>query len=285
MTEFLSHAATLTVLIFATTSMGSVGLRYTPLEILEPLRDLRGVLLALAANFIVVPLLAFVILRFVALERPYAIGLVLIASAAGAPFVIPLTKMAGGDVAFSSGLLVLLLTASIGYTPVIVPCLAPEAEVSTWSIAKPLVMTMLLPLSLGLLVKALAPGSRRVRPLLGMVTNVALVLLVVLTFALNLHTLLGVFGTGAILSSLLLVAGAFVSGWVMGSFGEHLRDEMALGTAQRNFAAAMVVSTESFNEPGILVMVVVASVVTMALLFPAAKLLNRHLAGAAKVPG
>ncbi len=285
MTEFLSQLSNLAVQVFAMASMASVGLTYTPREILDPLRDVRGVILALVANFIAVPLLAFLILRLLPLEIPYAIGLVLVASAAGAPFVIKLTQMAGGHVAFASGLLVLLLVTTIAYMPFVVPRLAPEADVSAWSIARPLVMTMLLPLAVGLVVKALAPDSSRVLPLLGMLANVALLLLVVLTFALNVRTVLGVFGTGAILASLLLVVGAFVIGWVMGGFGEHLRDEMALGTAQRNFGAAMVVATQSFDEPGVLVMSVVVSLVTMALLFPAAKLLNRHVARGAKVPG
>jgi ABC-type nitrate/sulfonate/bicarbonate transport system permease component len=59
-------------------------------------------------------------------------------------------------------------------------------------------------------------------------------------------------------------------------FGEHLRDEMALATSQRGIAAAMVVATQTFEAPEVLVMVVVVSLVTMAVLFPAAKLLNRH---------
>jgi len=51
---------------------------------------------------------------------------------------------------------------------------------------------------------------------------------------------------------------------------------MALGTAQRNFAAALVVATQSFEAPGVLVMAVVVSLVTMAVLFPVAKVLNRR---------
>jgi len=119
--------------------------------------------------------------------------------------------------------------------------------------------------------------AHRILPVLGVATNVALMTLVVLTVALNLSTVLGVFGTGAIAASLLFIAGAFCTGWVRGgAFGEHLRDEMALGTAQRNFAAALVVATQAFDAPGVLVMAVVVSLVTMAVLFPAAKLLNRR---------
>lgn len=278
MNELLSQVSNVAVQIFAIASMASVGLRYTLREILGPLRNLRGVVLALVANFLAVPLLAFAILRLVSLQRAYAIGLLLVASAAGAPFVIKLTKMSGGSVAFASGLLVLLLVVTIGYMPLVVPRLTAETAVSSRAIAAPLVLTMLLPLAAGLVVDALWPGvAERATPVLAIVANVALAALVALTFLLNLATVLGV-GVNAILASVLLLVGSFAIGWLFGGFGEQLRDEMAFATAQRNFGAAMVVAAQSFENPEVLVMVVVVSLVSMALLFPAAKLMSRHIA-------
>jgi BASS family bile acid:Na+ symporter len=220
------------------------------------------------------------ILKIMQLDAAYSIGLVLVASAAGAPLTIKLTQLAGGNAAFSAGLLVLLVVATIAYMPLAVPLLAPDAEIAAWPIAEPLVLTMLLPLAAGLLVTYLVPGASRLLPLLGLITNISLVVLVVLTFALNVQTVLGVVGTGAILASLLFIVGAFVIGWVLGgAFGDELRDEMALATSQRNFAAALVVATQTFDAPGVVVMAVVVSLIALAVLFPAAKLLNRHAHG------
>jgi bile acid:Na+ symporter, BASS family len=277
MSDVLTTGSNLAVQIFAIASMASVGLRYRVEELVGPLRNWWAVVLALGANFVAVPLLAVAILQLIRLDTAYAIGLVLAASAAGAPMIIKFTQIAKGDVAFSAGLLVLLIIVTIGYMPLVVPLLAPGSQISAWAIAAPLVLTMLLPFGAGLLVKRLAPAAGRILPALGVVTNVSLLTLVVLTFALNLSTVLGVFGTGAIAASLLFIAGAFGIGWVLGGvFGEHLRDEMALGTAQRNFAAALVVATQAFDAPGVLVMAVVVSLLTMAVLFPAAKVLNRR---------
>jgi predicted Na+-dependent transporter len=276
MPEILPRISGLSVDVFAIASMASVGLAYSLREILAPLRRLWAVILALVANFAAVPALAFAILHVIDLDSPYAVGLVLIASAAGAPFAVKLTQLSGGQVAFSAGLLVLLLVVSIGYMPIVVPLLAPGADTSAWAIAAPLVKTMLLPLVAGLLLKALAPRVSVLLPLLGLVTNISLALLVVLTFALNLPTVAGMVGTGAILASLIFIAGTFAIGWLFGGlFGEHLRDETALVTTQRNFAAAMVVATDSFEAPGVLVMCVIVSLATMAILFPASKLLKR----------
>jgi predicted Na+-dependent transporter len=274
--DLLAAISSAAVQIFAIASMTSIGLRYRVAEIVGPLRDFWAVVLALVATFVAVPLLAFGILKLIELDTAYAVGLVLAASAAGAPMIIKFTQIATGDVAFSAGLLVLLIVVSIGYMPLVVPLLAPGSEIRAWTIAAPLVLTMLLPLCVGLLVKRLAPATGRILPLLGVVTNVSLVTLVLLTFALNLPIVVGV-GTMAIVAALLFIAGAFGIGWVLGgAFGAHLRDEMALGTAQRNFAAALVVATQAFDAPGVLVMAVLVSLVTMAVLFPTAKLLNRR---------
>jgi bile acid:Na+ symporter, BASS family len=277
MSDVPKELSDLSVQFFAIASMGAIGLRYTLGEILRPLHRFSAVVMALAANFVAVPLLAFVILQVIDLDRAYAIGLALVAAAAGAPMIITLTRLSGGDVAFSAGLLVLLIVVSIAYMPLVVPRLAPDAEVRAWAIAAPLVRTMLLPLAAGLLVKRLGFSTGAILSLLRVVTNASLVTLVVLTGALNLPVVVGVVGTGAILASLLFIAGAFTIGWILGGvFGDHLRDEMALGTSQRNFAAALVVATQSFQAPGVVVMAVVVSLATMAVLFPTAKLLNRR---------
>lgn len=57
--DAFSSLLSLAVLAFSVTSMLSVGFSYTLREIAEPLRDVRGALLALAANFVLVPLLAY----------------------------------------------------------------------------------------------------------------------------------------------------------------------------------------------------------------------------------
>lgn len=285
MNDALSRISNVAVEIFAIASMASVGMTYTLRQILGPLRNLRGVVLALLANFVAVPLLALAIVQMLSLDRAYGIGLLLVAAAAGAPFVVKLTEIAGGSVSFASGLLVLLLVASIVYMPLVVPLLTAETTVGTWAIAAPLVFTMLLPLVVGLILDALWPLlTRQLLPVAAILSNAALVILVVLTFVLNLPTVLGVFGTGAILASVLLLAGSFAIGWLFGGFGEHLHDEMAFGTAQRNYAAAMVVATRSFAQTDVLVMIVVVSLVSMALLFPAAWMMSRLVARRSATP-
>lgn len=264
----LSNLLDISVVVFAVASMLSVGLTYTLRQIVGPLRQVRLVALGLIANFVLVPAWAVLVTWFLQLGEPYRIGILLVASAAGAPFLIKLVAMSDGDVAFAGSLLVLLLPVTVLYMPFVVPLIATDADVSTLAIASPLALTNLLPLALGVVVLALLPSvAARVRPVLGPVSTVALVALVVLTVAANASDLIDVFGQRAIIAALLLIVGAFVIGFGLGT-PDHHKDEIAFATAQRNIAAATVVATQAIGDPDIVVTVVVTSTVSMAVLFP-----------------
>ncbi len=277
MTNVLSSLLDIATLVFAVSSMLSVGFSYTVRELIEPLRNPRLVIGALVANFVLVPLLAYAITGFLSLGEGREIGLLLVAGAAGAPFLIKLTQAADGDVALASGLLVLLVMVTIGYMPIVVPLIAPGAEVSATSIAMPLVLTMLLPLMIGLFIDAkFESWADRLQPLMNRASSLALVVLLVTTLLTNFGRIVGVFGTGTILAALLFIAGAFVIGYLLGMTGRGTREELSLATAQRNVAAAAVVAAQSFGDPDTLVMVVVTSLVTMMVLFPLARALSKR---------
>ena len=278
MADVLSTVLNGAVLVFSVTSMLAVGFSYTLREIAEPLRDLRGVLLAVAANFVLVPLLAYGASRLLSLEPAVAVGLLLTATAAGAPFFIKLTQIAKGDVALAAGL------APGDHVPIVVPLIVPAAAVSARAIAMPLVLTMLLPLGIGLLIDLwFEPLAKRLLPILNKVSSDALIVLVVATALTNYESLLAVFGTGAVLAALLVVVGAFAAGYLLGGSDPAEKGVVALGTAQRNIAAATVVATQSFDDPRTLVMVVVTSIVSMAVLFPLAKMMGNRRSRAVDV--
>ena len=261
--------------MFAVTSMLSVGLGYSARQILDPLRNRRGVLRAVVTNFVIVPLLAFTVVQALSLERAPATGLILIGSAAGAPFVVKLTKIARGDMAFSATLLVLLLIVTIFYMPLFVPLVVPDVTVNAFDIGISLTLTMLLPLAIGHLIEAYAPSlAHRLVPLMGKLSSFSLVTLIAATFILYLPAIMSI-GTRAILGAALLTGGAFISGYFLINRSSHRRSVMGLGTAQRNIAAATVVA-QTFTDSGVLVMVVVTSLVDLAILFPIAWVLRRH---------
>ena len=260
-------------LVFSAASMLSVGLGTTVQELIGRLGNGNRIARALIANFVLVPLLACAIAHLLALDPPLRTGLMLLGMAAGAPFVIKLSEVAGQDVGTAGTLLVLLLPSTVLYLPLVAPLVLPNVTVTVTAIAIPLLLSMLLPLMLGLLARAWLPRSAlRLQPMMGAIATVALIVLVFFTFILNLPQIIALFGTGAILAATLLVAGAFAIGFLVGDD----RGVMGLGTAQRNIAAATIVATQSIDEPGTLSMVVVTALIGMAVLFPIAWHLEKN---------
>lgn len=84
------------------------------------------------------------------------------------------------------------------------------------------------------------------------------------------------FGTGGILAGLLFLAAGFGIGWLLGGPSADTRTVLALGTAQRNIAAALVVGSQSFDDPNVVVMVVVVAIVGLLLLMPLSRRLAKH---------
>jgi ketosteroid isomerase-like protein len=115
----------------------------------------------------------------------------------------------------------------------------------------------------------------RAKPWFDRLSSLGLVLVVVLLVVVNLGDVLSVFGTGAILSGLLFVALGYAVGWALGGPAPDTRTVLALGTAQRNIAAALVVGSQSFTNPRVVVMVVVVAIVSLLILLPLSSLLAR----------
>ncbi|NJN53315.1 MAG: hypothetical protein HC804_00315 [Anaerolineae bacterium] len=82
--ELLIVIAQLSGLLFIVTSMLAMGMSLTTAQIIEPLKNVRLVVLALLANFVLVPLLAYGITLVIPLEQSLQIGLIVLATAAGA---------------------------------------------------------------------------------------------------------------------------------------------------------------------------------------------------------
>ncbi len=184
--RMLTDLLDIAVIVFAVSSMFSVGVSYTVRQIVGPLRHVRLIMLGLLANFVAVPAWALLVTWLVQLDEPYRVGILLVSTAAGAPFLVKLVTLSDGDVAFAGSMLVLLLPVTVLYMPIVVPMIASDAEVDALTIAAPLVITNLLPLAVGMAVLAVIPAvAGRLRPLLGPVSTVALVGVFVLTVAAN----------------------------------------------------------------------------------------------------
>lgn len=259
------------VLVFVLTSMFGTGLSLTVPQILDPLKDWKLVLLALLANFVVVPALAYVVALVLGLSEGLRTGLIILAACAGAPFLPKLATIAKGNLAFSVGLMVLLMVVTVVYAPIVLPLLIPGVAVDPWDIARPLILLMLIPLAIGLAVKAWTPDTAdSLAPYMNQASSISLILMGVLVLLVGFRELLGAVGTGAFLASAILIGGALLTGTLLSSGGMANRSVMGLGTGQRNISAALLIATTNFTDPEVLLIVLVGSVVGLVILFLAA---------------
>ena len=275
--ELMQKATSVAMLAFVLSSMLAMGLGLTVSQIIAPLRNTRLVVLSLLVNFVLMPLGAVALAALLRLDQPLGVGLLLLGAAAGAPFLPKLAQIARGNLAFAVGLMVLLMVVTVGYLPLVLPLLLPGVSVNPAKIARSLFLLMLLPLAGALAVKArFADIAARTKPLLDRLSNLSLILLVLLITAGNVNNVLAVFGTRGILAGLLFIAIGFVIGWLLGGPDRNTRRVLALGTAQRNIAAALVVGSQSFSDPKVVVMVVVVAIVSLLILMPLSRMLAKR---------
>jgi BASS family bile acid:Na+ symporter len=273
--ELLSKAVPVAMLVFVVSSMLAVGVSLTVGQIMAPLRNGKLVCLALLANFVLMPLGALLIAKLLKLDEPLGTALLLLGTAAGAPFLPKLAGIAKSNLAFAVGLMVLLMVLTVGYMPVVLPLLLEGVSVDATKIARSLVLLMLLPLAAGLLVKArLGHVADRIRTPLNGISSVSLVLLIVLLLVTKIQNVISLFGTRGILASILFLLVGVATGWLLGGPAFGTKGVLALGTAQRNIAAALVVGGKNFDDPTVLVMVVVVAVVGLLILMPLARALG-----------
>jgi predicted Na+-dependent transporter len=254
---------TLGVLIFIITSMLGMGFSLTIPQILEPLKNRRLIILSLVANFVLVPLLALVIVRVIPLSEGIQIGLILVGFAAGAPFLPKLVHVAKGGMAFTAGLMVLLMVVTIAYLPLVLPFVLTGVQVNPWEIAQSLIVLMLIPLAIALFIRAryesVATGLVHT---MNMAANLSLIAMFIGYFIGYSDVTYGVLGTGGILVSILLVVGAVIIGYLLGGPDKDNKKILALGTGQRNLAAAFAVASSNFAaSPEVLIEVMDVAVI------------------------
>ena len=248
-------------------------------QILAPLKNARLVVMALVANFILVPLLAYVITLVVPLDESTRTGLILLSTAAGAAFLPKLAQAAKGSTAFSVSLMGLLLVVTIVYLPIMLPLLLGGAKVNPWDIARSLIVLMLIPLAIGLFINARYEEiATSLRPTFGQASTLALLVLMALIFlglGLDFKSVIGLLGSFGILAAVIFIVVSLVIGYLLGGSDTGIRSVMGLGTAQRNISAALLVAGQHFGVD-VVIPTTVIGVIGLVILMPTAGELGKR---------
>jgi BASS family bile acid:Na+ symporter len=278
--EILNTLYELMGLVFVLGTIVSMGLSLTMAQITGPLRNVRFVIMALLANFLIVPVAAYILTQVFSLEEALTTGLMLVSLAAGAPGLPKMAEFARLDTAAATALMVLLVVVTIIVMPIVVPLVVTGVSVTFWDIASGLVFLMLIPLAVSLFMRArYEEVAATLQPFFTQASSFSLLALMVLMVVLNFQNVIDLFGSGGLLSSLILVIVSAAGAYLLGSLGGSHKWVQALGAGQRNIAAAMVVATMNFGNDEI-VMVVVYSLITLLVMTPLALELGKRQAAA-----
>ena len=272
------------IVVFIVGSMAAMGLGLTIPRIVEPLRDRRLMIGLLVANFVVVPAAAIAAGRLLPMEPSASTAVILIGCAAGAPFLPKLTQLARGNVALAVGGMVLLMVVTVLYAPIVVPLVVPGATVDAFQIARSLIVLMLIPLGIGLVVRARYPGLADdwVGPA-GQASTAGLLIGISSAILVTWQDILGAIGTWIFVGTALVLVTGLLAGWLAGWSRPTDRPLLGLATAQRNIAAALVVAS-SIGGDTLLYTLVGALVIPIVLIVLAGEMGRRDASAAVAPP-
>ena len=248
----LDRLINLLVTITLIEMMVLIGLRVTFTELVDTVRNVRLVVRAAAANYLLVPALAIALLILVDASPMVAAGVLVLAVCPGAPFGPPFAGIARANVPEAVGLMAILAGSSAVVSPLLLNALLPwlgggaAARIDLVGMVSVLLITQLLPLLLGLLVRHHGPrlADRLTNPLelASKILNLS-VAGVILATQFQMLTQIRALG---FLGMLMLLAGSLVIGWLAGEPGRDRRRTMALTTSLRNVGVGLVIVTGNF---------------------------------------
>jgi BASS family bile acid:Na+ symporter len=274
----LQDVFTITVVIFTVTNLAAMGLELNLRDALKTLRSAHAIGLILLWGWVVGPALAWLIIRVLPLAEAHAAGLLLISLAPTAPFFPLMVRQARGDMSFAGAFMIVSTLGTVLFLPLLAPLLIKGLMVSTWSLAKPLIIMVLLPLLIGGAIRVFAPNAaEKLFPVVKKIGGIFL--LIVLTFTLVLYgrdmlSTVGSFAPGA--QVLFFVAITVMSYKIHFGLKQQQRSAMALGMCTRNIAAVFAAYFGITNPPpGLFVMVVLVVPLAAIVAFAAARLFAR----------
>jgi BASS family bile acid:Na+ symporter len=266
------------VVIFTVTNIGALGLETNLREALKHLYSFRAIGLVLLWGWVVGPALAFLIIRLLPLAAGHAAGLLLISLAPTAPFFPMMVRKARGDMSFAASFMMLTTVGVVLFLPLLAPRLIEGLQVDSWSLARPLLVMVALPLVIGVAIRVSAPNAaEKILPVVQKIGMIFLLLTLVLTLVLygrDLLNTVGSFAPGA--QVLFFVAITALSYTIHFGLAQPQRSAMALGMCTRNIAAVFAAYFGITNPPeGLFVMVVLVVPLAAIVAMVAARLFAR----------
>ena len=271
------------MLLFTVSNLAAMGLQVRMPAVVVALRNARSLALIFVWGWVVGPAFGYLITRVLPLAEPYVIVVLLTSLAPCAPFLQQMVARARGDMGFAGALIPLVAVGTVVLMPLMAPLLIKGLTINAWALAKPLLLTILLPLMVGAAIRHFAGTvATRMFPAVKVVALLSTLLTIVWCLLIYGRGMLDTAGGLALFSMTLFMVGMGLITYRFG-FGmkQDQRSVMALGMGTRNIAAVLAAALAIPNaDPRIVVMVVMWTLWSVVLAAIGAKIFAR-LAGRA----
>lgn len=208
----------------------SLGLMFTVSQLIAPLRRVGLVVVMIVLCVVVVPAVSWGIAEAFPIDDDYVDGLVLATLGAGSAAALKGAQLAKrADLPLAVSLVVVLQLANIVSVPIWAGQVVSGASLSAWDIVKDLLLLVLLPLVVGLFLRARhGEHSAGWQAGLTKIANLALAIALAAGIAVNWDVIVDMFGSWVLVASLVIIAVAVVLGRLVGGRVAETRDTTGL---------------------------------------------------------
>lgn len=239
--QFLQTTFGPLVLIFTVSNLAAMGLQVRVPEVAVALRNKKSLALIFVWGWVLGPAVGYLITRILPLAEPYVVVVFLCSLAPCAPFLQQMVDKARGDMGFAGAFVPLVMVGTVVLMPMMAPLLITGVTISAMALAKPLLLTILLPLIIGAAVRHYADkAATKIFPAVKGLALISTLLTIVACLVLYGRGMLDTAGEYALLSMTLFMVGMGLITYRFG-FGmkQSQRSVMALGMGTRNIAAVL----------------------------------------------
>jgi len=235
--------------LFVVLYMFSVPLESTRGEIMGHFKDFNLMGRALLANFVIIPILGFIIARFFDLPPDFRTGFLLLVIAPGGLLALQFARISNGNRVFAVALLFVFCLLAILITPAVVLLFFHREGAGKLPFAWLILMLFVLivvPALVGRVLQRLIPEHA---PKLGLwLGRLSIVIFIIAAVTAGRYKtpaikLMGYDGIAAIA---ILILGAWVVGWLMGGPEIRNRKVLAISSSMRNVGVCLPIASNYF---------------------------------------
>ncbi len=244
---------------------GSIG------DLLYLLRRPRLLVLSLTAMFVVMPLFAIFLTRVVHFNPAVVIALIALSISPVPPLLPRKMTKAGGIAPYGLGLMVTAGTLAIVYIPLATDLIGRyfdrDFAMSPATVAKVVVVSILIPLAAGILLRKVAPAiAARIGHPVAVIAGTVLLVGVVCILAVTYRGAWALVGGGTLLAFAVFILVGLLVGHFLGGPDPDSRVVLALSTACRHPALALAIASANFPSERRVIAAILLYLVLNALL-------------------